>query len=75
MCLATSSSLGVVSDVFVFFMDNNLDVWVMGFYRDCRAQPPEACADNINLDRLHQPYMKELSPTIYSFFRRGEKIR
>jgi hypothetical protein len=73
MCLPASSPLMVVSDVFIFFMDNNLDVWVMVFYRVCRAQASEACANNINLDESHQPYIKEFLPTIYSFFRNGRK--
>jgi hypothetical protein len=37
VCLPASSPLMVVSDCFVFLMDNNLDVWVIGFYRGCRA--------------------------------------
>ena len=57
----------VISNFFVFFMNDNLDIWIMGFYRDCGTKSPQAGTDNINPNKLHQPYKKEFSPTIYRF--------
>jgi hypothetical protein len=49
-------------------MNDNLDIWIVGFYRDSGTEPSQAGTDNINPDKSHQPNKKELSPPIYSFF-------
>ena len=54
--LTTSSSLMVVPDFFIFFVDNHIDCRVMVFYRYRGAQAADASANNVNLYRSHQPY-------------------
>lgn len=62
--LPASAPLMVVSNGFIFLMNNNLYARILVLNRDCRAQTTRACADNINLDRSHQLKKGIRSPDI-----------